>query len=34
VLVGLFPLGKQVVPTDVPLTWRTAVSSIERSRVA
>jgi uncharacterized membrane protein YccF (DUF307 family) len=33
-LVGLFPLGKQVVPTDVPLTWRTAGSSIERSRVA
>ena len=31
-LVGLFPLGKQVVRTDLPV-WRTPVSSIERSAV-
>jgi uncharacterized membrane protein YccF (DUF307 family) len=33
-LVGLFPLGKQVVATDLPVTWRAPGSSIERSRVA
>jgi uncharacterized membrane protein YccF (DUF307 family) len=32
-LVGLFPLGKQVVATDLPVTWRAPGSSIERSRV-
>src|SRR3954471_9861829 len=33
-LVGLFPLGKQVVSTDLPVARRTPGSSLERSRVA
>jgi len=33
-LVGLFPLGKQVVPTDLPVARRTPGSSLERSGVA
>jgi uncharacterized membrane protein YccF (DUF307 family) len=32
-LVGLFPLGKQVVATDLPVTWRTPGSSVEPSGV-
>src|SRR3954451_23353959 len=33
-LVGLFPLGKQVVPTALPVARPTPGSSLERSRVA
>jgi uncharacterized membrane protein YccF (DUF307 family) len=29
-LVGLFPLGKQVVPTDLPHTWLGAGSTVGR----
>ena len=32
-LVGLFPLGKRVVQTDVPVTWRGPGPTIDRSFV-
>jgi uncharacterized membrane protein YccF (DUF307 family) len=32
-LVGLFPLGKRVVPTDVPATWRGLGSTRDPSPV-
>jgi uncharacterized membrane protein YccF (DUF307 family) len=32
-LVGLFPLGKRVVQTDLPVTWRGVGSTIDRSSV-
>jgi uncharacterized membrane protein YccF (DUF307 family) len=32
-LVGLFPLGKRVVQTDLPITWRGVGSTIDRSPV-